>query len=40
MVFFDNQTMESATVKIRLFAKNPVQEWNVRLDGIPLSSQG
>lgn len=40
MIYDDPQTGESATVKVRLYRLNPVEEWNVKIDGIPLTHQG
>lgn len=38
--YMDSISKQSATIKLRLFRLNPVQEWNVKLDAIPLASQG
>ena len=41
MKFYDDESEQYATVKVRLYQKNPVSEWFVRLDnGIPLTNQG
>ena len=36
MKYFNDKN-ESATVKVRLFRKEPMMEWTVKLDGIPLT---
>jgi hypothetical protein len=38
MIFADDNSDQYATVRVRLYNKNPVSEWFVRLDkGIPLT---